>query len=198
MDLHSKVELETLNALAGTLTFYQLLKISPIAGAKEIQDAFHREALEFHPDRYLSTQDAELVQLAKSIYSVLVKAYRTLSNSEKRIAYDQELKQSGKSLEPTSRSKRSTPSSSQPTAETSKDDEVFDENEITAVRQKPQGAATSAGLRFYKMAQTAYSSRDLAAARMNIQIALNTDPKNPEFLQLSQRIDNDLARAAKK
>lgn len=219
----SKDELRTLEKIAQGISHYQLLKVSVAASDDEIRDAFHREALILHPDRYQPSRDPEAIQLAKNIYSKLVDAYRVLSNRTKREEYDQSLqavnglvgasqqpslsraiinkmrgvdsdtptnpgkdKLSGSSSNPSSGSTSS--SSSQSGAP------VEDENAITAIRRKPVGAATTAGLKFYKLAQTALNSRDLAAARMNIQIALNTDPKNPEFLQFAERLESELKR----
>jgi curved DNA-binding protein CbpA len=191
------------------LNYYQLLKISVVATEEEIRDAFHREALVLHPDRYQPSRDPEAIQMAKNIYSKLVDAYRTLSNRKKREEYDQNLQASniliGANIKPsvsqsTLEKIKGAPAPSNfppagnltptPAARLTPEDE----NAITAVRKKPAGPATTAGIKFYKMAQTAFHSRDLATAKMNIQIALNTDPKNPEFLQFAERLESELGR----
>ena len=72
-----------------------------------------------------------------------------------------------------------------------------DENEITSVRHIQKSSTTTAGLKFFKLAQAAFQSKDLNSAKMNIQIALNTDAKNPEYLDLLSRIDAEIAKRKK-
>jgi DnaJ-class molecular chaperone len=157
----SKIELETISTIITNLNFYQILKIPAHASEKEISDAYHREALTLHPDLYQTSEDPEVISLSKKIFSKVVEAYRTLSSKERRIQYDQQIKL------PSDKS----------------------EEEITAVTQKAKSPAASAGIRFFKLAQAAFQSGDLNSAKMNVQIALNADPKNPEFLALLHRID---------
>lgn len=211
----SKTELKALDQIATKINFYQILKVSVSASEAEIREAFHREALLLHPDRYQPSRDLEAIQLAKNIYSKLVDAYRTLSSRKSREEYDQHLQanqalfgasqrasnpkfnsssssagSSGAIASSVSTSTQASPSNEGQSATPS----LEDENAITAVRQKPVGPATNAGIKFYKLAQTAYQSRDFASAKMNIQIALNTDPKNPEFLQLAARLESEAGR----
>ncbi len=161
----SKIELETISEIITNLNFYQVLKVPSHASEKEISDAYHREALSLHPDLYQTSKDPAVIALSKRIFSRVVDAYRTLSSKERRIQYDQQLKG---------------PASSGGDK---------NEEEITAVTHKTKSPAASAGIRFFKMAQTAFQSGDLNSAKMNVQIALNADPKNPEFLALLHRIE---------
>ena len=178
----SKVELEAIAKILNTLNFYQILKVSPVASTQEIQQAFHREALQFHPDRYAADQDPEVRDLAKLIYGRVVEAYRTLSNRTKRESYDRD-RDYRNALD----NKTSNPEPSS----------GVDEDAVTSVRQKASGPTASAGNKFFRLAASAFSTRDLTSAKMNIQIALNTDPKNPEFIQLLQRIETELKKAKK-
>jgi len=167
----SKLELKTIATVIKNLDHYQILKISPHASRAEISDAYHREALALHPDLYQGSQDQELVGLSKEIFSKVVEAYRTLSSKERRIQYDKL-----KGFNP-----QALPSNE-------------NENIITSVTHKTKSPAASAGLRFLKLAQTAFQAKDYQSARMNAQIALNTDPNNPEFLALVERIENEMKK----
>lgn len=167
----SKLELKTIASVIKTLDHYQILKISPHASSAEISEAYHREALNLHPDLYEGSQDKELVSLSKDIFSKVVEAYRTLSSKERRIHYDK-LKGFNHQAQASDES----------------------ENIITSVTHKTKSPAASAGLRFFKLAQTAFQAKDFQSARMNAQIALNTDPNNPEFLALAERIENEIKK----
>lgn len=169
-------QLRTIQSLLSSLNYYQILKISPVAGEREIRDAFHREAFELHPDQYFAQKDGEALQLSRAIYAKVVEAYQTLSNREKRASYDKSLHQGHKALNELER-------------------ELFDDqNEITAVKPKVEGNMSTAGSRFFRLAQAAFTSRDLQAAKMNIQIALNADPYHPEYLELDERIKMELQK----
>lgn len=86
--LASKNELaQILSGLAG-LNYYKILKLPPTSSETDIREAFHREAVQFHPDQFYSEADAESKELAKQIYTLIVEAYRVLSHEEKRKDYD--------------------------------------------------------------------------------------------------------------
>lgn len=156
--------------LVGELNHYQILKVSPIASEDEIREAFHREAVQFHPDQYLSQNNQKLQELSKKIYARVTEAYEVLSDPEKRSEYD--LEQSG-NVEP------------------------VDEDAITSVRRKPDWAAKSPGDKFYKLAEKAYQGGDLRSALMNIQIAIGADSDNSRFLNFKDRVEAQLAKKSK-
>lgn len=179
--MRSKIELEAIMKIIDSLNFYQILKISSAASVDEIREAFHKEALDYHPDHYFSVPDREMLELSKKIYAKIAAAYRTLSHSKRREEYDKTLR---------------VPSFFQEAASTS--DGIEDENEITAVRPRPATSVTPAGIRFFKLAQAAYASKNFPAAKMNLQIALNTDPHHPEFLQLLERVESEIKKTSVK
>lgn len=160
----SNDQFEILSKILPTLNYYQILKITKTASPQEVQEAFHKEALDLHPDRYMSLKDPALLKHARDAYARLVEAYATLSDADKRAKYDMVL--SGEIPE------------------------TF-EDEITAVKFK-KASASSAGTKFYKLAQAAFQSGNLSAAKMNIQIALNSDPQNSEFTQFLARVESQI------
>ncbi len=178
----SKTELQAISKIIYEVDFYKILKVASHASEEEIRSAFHREALSLHPDQYKAEKDPEIQELVKMIYSRVVAAYRTLSHTERRADYDRDLKSKNQSG-------GSRPSSSP--------GEGPDENEITSIRRVEKTSTTSAGLRFFKLAQAAYQKKDLNSAKMNIQIALNTDSKNPEYLDLLSRVESEILKKKK-
>jgi len=184
----SKDELEAIARIVDGLNLYQVLKVTQVASEQDVRDAFHREAISFHPDRYLRFNDPQMSTLSKRIYARVVDAYRTLSTRQKREDYDKKLNN------PSVSSKGSIAEGSA-FERRGGGSETVDENAITGSKRK--AAPSAAGQRFYKLAQTAFSSKDFQSARMNIQIALNADQGNPDFLQLSQRIEAELRKPKK-
>lgn len=165
----SKAQFATLINVIDRLNHYQLLKVGITATTRDIQDAFHREALSFHPDRYQGIGDPETLEYSKTVYARVVEAYQILSNKNMRQDYDLKLKGPNTKVSPES------------------------EDEITSVRFK-KSTPSPVGQKFFKLAQTALQTGNLSAAKINIQLALNTDPDNRDFRQLLNRIESGLKK----
>ena len=73
----SKAELEARLKDMMEHNFYEILKLIPLASQDEVHQAFHKEAVLYHPD--LFSQESELKEISLHIYETLVDAYRTLS-----------------------------------------------------------------------------------------------------------------------
>jgi DnaJ family protein C protein 9 len=67
--------------------FYAILSVKKDASATEIRKAYHKLALQFHPDR-VQGDDAARAR-AKSEFQTLGRIYETLSVEEKRKFYDE-------------------------------------------------------------------------------------------------------------
>lgn len=178
----SKIELQTVAKLVDSLDHYKILKVDPLATEDEIRDAFHKEALSFHPDQYFSDEESERGDLAKKIYARIVAAYRELSNPKSRQAYDKKMKFSttGDQVSPAE-------------DDFGGDGEGFDEV-TTSIRHKPSWASKGPGEKFFQLAEKAYASRDLRSALMNVQIALSAEPDNPRFLRFKQDLEKQIEK----
>lgn len=73
-------------------TYYQQLGISPQASLDEIKTAYRNRARQVHPDSLPADTPEVLRQLAQREFLQLQRAYRVLSDSQQRQAYDLSLK----------------------------------------------------------------------------------------------------------
>jgi len=169
--LLDRVQLETIAKVMQTLNYYQILKITPLASEADIQDAYHREALQFHPDQYFGESNLQTQQFAKEIYAKVVEAYHILSDRKRRMDYDNKLKGIDRFNE-----------------------EESDEDAVTSVKKRPEWASGSPGEKFFKLAEKAFQGGDLRTAMMNIQIALGTEPSNPRYMQLKEKVGTQLKK----
>jgi curved DNA-binding protein CbpA len=62
-------------------SYYEILGVDPACTASDIKKAFRRKAKAYHPDLKPSNRSAGMMRM-------LIKAYRTLSDPERRIMYD--------------------------------------------------------------------------------------------------------------
>jgi curved DNA-binding protein CbpA len=69
-------------------TLYDVLGVAPTASAEEIRAAYLQRAREGHPDRFL---DAAEKSRAQDEFQKISEAFQTLSNAQRRQAYDGEL-----------------------------------------------------------------------------------------------------------
>ncbi|MFS8815324.1 curved DNA-binding protein CbpA [Thermostichus sp. MS-CIW-21] len=75
-------------------TYYQQLGLSPQASLEEIKAVYRRRVREIHPDRLPADLPEGLRQLAQREFLQLQQAYRVLSDSRQRRAYDLSLQPS--------------------------------------------------------------------------------------------------------
>ena len=69
--------------MATEIDYYEILQVTRTATDTEIKKSYRRMAMKYHPDRNPGDDKAE----AK--FKEIQKAYAVLSDSQKRVAYDQ-------------------------------------------------------------------------------------------------------------
>jgi curved DNA-binding protein CbpA len=86
-------ELTRLLELAEDGTFYQLLGVTADSTAGQVKKSFYSLARKFHPDHHMERGD--LVASLQELMEAVTLAYKTLTDEEKRAAYDKKLAASG-------------------------------------------------------------------------------------------------------
>ncbi len=71
-----------------SLNYYQLLEVPKDAGEPEIKKAYFQMARKYHPDRFDPSLSQEAKDQIGEVFDAITKAYRTLSSSQERRAYD--------------------------------------------------------------------------------------------------------------
>lgn len=82
------------------LDLYQVLGLTPSAGAPEVRRAFLALAREFHPDRFFHPELADLQGPVNEIFMRINEAHATLSRPASRAAYDAERSRPAESAAP--------------------------------------------------------------------------------------------------
>jgi tetratricopeptide (TPR) repeat protein len=72
----------------GTMSYYQILKVSKQASEEDIKKAYFQLARKFHPDRFDRSTSAEDRSKIEDVFDKITKAYRTLTDRELRKVYD--------------------------------------------------------------------------------------------------------------
>lgn len=142
--------------------YYEILRVPRTAKPEEIKKSYYKLSKQFHPDKFYAENGREDKDKAKAIYKRLVEAYMVLRNPYKRREYDQELiAQRG----------------------AAGGVRLKDAADVIQRKEKREVAIENAqAKRFYELALTALSQGNVAAAKTNLKLAINTDPEN-EFLQ---------------
>jgi tetratricopeptide (TPR) repeat protein len=82
-----------------SLNYYQALNIEKDASEGEIKKAYFNLARKYHPDRFDRNLPASIRSQVEEVFDYITKAYRTLTNREKRIEYNSRMSISGKEEE---------------------------------------------------------------------------------------------------
>jgi tetratricopeptide (TPR) repeat protein len=85
---------------SGRIDYYQILGVPRTANHNEIKNAYFNYAKKYHPDRITSAPDPEIKEKANFVFAEINKAYETLSNPDKKNAYDSKGYREGNQVEP--------------------------------------------------------------------------------------------------
>jgi curved DNA-binding protein CbpA len=188
-------------AAIDNLSYYELLGITPQAGADQVRKAFYRFATDFHPDGHAMRPPAE----RKSINTVFkrgAEAYRVLSDAQLRQRYD-EARPAGNAaaraalMAPRPQGPQamrvpppslSAPSLAPDSAPASKRDPVAAmtgklEDYVKQPRARP----------FAQKTEELAKKKEFAKAKLQLKLAMNMDPNNPTLEKYMTELDAQIA-----
>lgn len=140
------------------LPYHVFLGVARDADGDALRAAFHHRAQQFHPDRFYSHSDEELRRRVYAVYKRITEAYRVLGDPEARRQYEEQRKQGAIRLDAKERP--------------------------AGTLKRPEDAVTDPNARkYYTLALDAERRGDARGAKLNLQLALQLDPKNPLLLE---------------
>jgi curved DNA-binding protein CbpA len=155
------------------LSYYELLGVSPTASPMEIKAAFYQASRDYHPDRYFRFPNENFRNAVNTIYKRISEAYTILRSNEFRASYDSQLK--------------ADPANVRFSIELEE-------------KRKQQGGTTydggnGPGKKYWIAAMDALRNKNIAGAKMQLQLAVGIEPGNPHF---KQKLDDLKAQTAPK
>jgi curved DNA-binding protein CbpA len=153
------------DSLLDEASYYEVLGILEIADTEAVRIAFHEFAVAFHPDGFPEV-DQETADALLRIFQRGAEAYRVLSRSDSRSAYDLALAKGQLRLDDTI--------APAPLARESD------------IRSLDELCRSPGARRYAKRAEELISSGDLPSAKRELQMALREDGDNPD---LAERLD---------
>ena len=139
--------------------YYQLLEVPPTAGADEIKAAFYRISRDYHPDRYFRFPNENFRNAVSTIYRRISEGYTVLKSPGWREAYDEQLKKDPAAVR-------------------------FSIQEDEKRRQQGGSSydgGTGPGKKYWQAAMEALRNKNLAGAKLQLQLAVGIEPGNAEF-----------------
>ncbi len=141
------------------LNYYQLLEISPKADQGEVKKAFYKLSRDYHPDRYFRFPHENFRNAVHQIYKRIAEAYNILRSPQWREAYDRQI------------------------AEDPAKVRFSIEEEI---KRQQQGGTTydggnGPGKRYWMAAMDALKNKNVAGAKLQLQLAVGIEPANEQF-----------------
>ncbi len=131
--------------------YYRVLGVSSASNEEQIRAAYYQLATYLHPDMHGLDVDPLFHSKLTVVFSRAVEAYKVLSDSEKRVAYDAGLgrgrmrMRSGTTMQP----------------------------------PRPEDRIENAkARRFYELSQRALLDKDLRSAKNNLRLALSMEPES--------------------
>ncbi len=91
--LAQREKISTLMGRIPSLSFYQLLGVTPESDVDTIKRSYIALAKEYHPDRYFRPEFEDLQEAVNAIFMRVSEAYTTLQNASARAEYDRDVLQ---------------------------------------------------------------------------------------------------------
>ena len=200
-------ELNRLHKLASTGDHYRLLGLSPESEQADIQAAYYQLSRDWHPDRHFRRDLGDNAANIEFIFVHITKAYKTLSDADRRRRYHRDNKELIQSARATSTSRTKKKAASTDTRETRSSaeprrrkrkltaEEKATRERIARKRADPRARAmkklrekakgrSSRSRRYFQQGQEDYNAGNISKAVSSLHLAVQFDPENKEYRAL--------------
>lgn len=156
--LRTRFEIEAIHDLLPEVGYYQLLCVADTASQADIDAAYRNESRRLHPDRLGGGATPELKVKANDVFRALSEAGRILRDPDSRNGYDAERR-----------------------VATAPNPEEARAAETAANKDVNKAWSTPKGEKHWKMALKCWNDEDYSGTVMQINFALQYEPKNELF-----------------
>jgi curved DNA-binding protein CbpA len=213
LSAEERAAIERIIFLADHGTFYELMGLPTQVDKKMVQQAFYDLSRSFHPDRFFRREIGEVMERLESAFVVITDAYRTLSDPERKAAYDTSLR--GRSPTPPLPAAARPPSAAPPPPKATAPSASAAAPPRAATPPPPSHKPTMArpaskalveareqiagqlrrARQHYDQARADLDAGNIQKAASNLQLALTYDPKNADIAALAAKVQRESRKA---
>ena len=183
LELRRRVEVEAISSVLDEVDYYQILKLKGGAPIPSVEKAFAAQSKVFHPDNYFGVRDPKFIKAVTSIFKKISESYQVLKDPELKKMYDKKMGFRGGSGKDGARGRRR---------------RGVNKAELEAEKEALEGGGVvndKNAIKYWGLAEIATMNKDWNGVVMNLQFALNYEPKNPI---LKERLEEAKASLATK
>jgi curved DNA-binding protein CbpA len=187
-------------AVIDSVTYYELLGVSPGAGQDEIRRAFHGFASTFHPDGHGVRPSKELAAIHR-IFARGTEAYRVLSDSTLRVRYDElRARTGGAARLPLGTSPPARPTAAPPAPPPSVAPAAGGPTRPpgSAVGRLEDHVKNARARPFAQQAEALAKKLEFSKAKLQLKLAMNIDPDNAALEAYLRGLEDRIAEAKRK
>jgi curved DNA-binding protein CbpA len=188
-------------AVIDSLSYYELLGVTPKASADDVRKAFYRFAESFHPDGH-ATRPADEKASINTVFKRGAEAYRVLSDAQLRVRYDEArpagnaaaraalmapAPKGGPVLRVAAPSLAAPRVSEKPAAAAAKDPLAAMTGKLEDYVRQPRARP------FAQQAEALAKKKEFGKAKLQLKLAINMDPGNATLETYMKELDAQIA-----
>jgi curved DNA-binding protein CbpA len=215
LSAEERVAIERIIFLADHGTFYELMGLPTQVDKKMVQQAFYDLSRSFHPDRFFRREIGEVMERLESAFVVITDAYRTLSDPERKAAYDTSLR--GRSPTPPLPAAARPPSVAPPAPKAAssvappptrahaaplsppppshKPTMARPASKALVEAREQIAGQLRRARQHYDQARIELDAGNIQKAASNLQLAVTYDPKNADIAALAAKVQKESRKA---
>jgi curved DNA-binding protein CbpA len=181
LDVETKKKILFLSSKMDEMTHYEVLEVGRRADAHEIKKAYFSVSRNFHPDTFFRKTLGSYQALIEQIFKRVTRAFETLSNEEKRKAYDSTLP-----YEPTPEEIEEQRKAAE---QAEADRRLKEERRQRWLKRSPKAVRSVQAGAHHQEAMEFKKKGDQVHAANAIRLALALDPENADYKKLLEEVE---------